>query len=112
MHSKPALILLAIVVLMFSWNVLRQVGKLRETHKNKEVQEAKVQDLEKRKARLSFEIEKLDTNAGREEIIRENFGLVKEGEKLIVIVENKKTEKIEAPVKSTRIFDFFKNLFK
>ena len=66
LHSKPALILLAIVVLMFSWNVLRQVGKFSETHKNKEVQEAKVQDLEKRKARLSFEIEKLDTNAWRE----------------------------------------------
>ena len=45
MQSKPALMLLGIVVLAFAWSVVGLVGKMRETVKNKTIVEDKIDAL-------------------------------------------------------------------
>ena len=88
MQSKPVLILLGILVLFFAWNILGFWNKMRETAKNKKIAEENLVSLQKQKDQLSSEINSLNTEEGKEAFIRENYGLVKQGEGEIVIVDN------------------------
>src|SRR5690349_5514039 len=88
-HSKPALFLLGLLVLFFAWNIFGLVMKMEDTRKNKEVAEAKLLELERSQKALSMDIENLKTEKGVEKNIREKFGYVKEGEGLIVVVNDK-----------------------
>ena len=112
MQSKPILIILAIIVILFIWNIVGLTGKLQETYKNKKIEQEKISDLEKRKEKLSTDIEKLGTDKGKEEAIRENFGMVKDGEQVIVIVDDKNQAETPEESQNKGFFSFFKNLFK
>ena len=110
MQSKPVLILLAVVLVLFAWKVIGLTGKLQETYKNKKIEQEKIADLEARKTKLSSDIEKLGTDKGKEEVIRENFGFVKEGEQVIVVVDEKNKTAIQVQPKKG-FLGWFKNLF-
>ena len=113
MQSKPALVLLGIVVLAFAWSVVGLVGKMRETVKNKTIVEDKIAELQQTKEKLSADIEKLKTEKGVEESIREKFGWVKEGEGVIVVVEdNSSNQTGQEPESSGGFFSWLKNLLK
>jgi cell division protein FtsB len=111
MRSKPVLILLAIIVTLFAWKVIGLTIKLQETYKNKNIEQTKISDLESRKEDLTSKINKLNTDKGKEEIIRENFGLVKEGENVIVIIDDK-NQTVTPKDENKGFFSFFKNLFR
>lgn len=112
MESTPALIILGILVLAFAWSVIRFWIKMADTRKNKEIAEAKTETLRGQEETLRADIANLQTDRGKEEFFRENYGLAKEGEEVIVIVDQdaagKETER--GPVSS--FFSFFVNLFK
>ena len=110
-YSRPVLVLLAILVLAFAWAVFRFMDKMQITRENRIIAESKVAQLEKEKEKLSSDISKLETEAGVEESIRDKFGLAKEGEGLIVIVEEKNTTEIPKK-ESGGFFGFFRNWFK
>ncbi len=110
MQSKPILFLLGVIIVIFAWNVLGFLNKMRETEKNKEMVEAKVSLLKKQMENLSLEIESLKTDEGKEKFFRENLGLVKEGEDLIVVVEDKNAPII--PEENSGFWSFLKNIFK
>ncbi len=112
MQSKPVLIFIGIVILVFIWNLFGFLNKMQDTARNKKIAEDKVAELEKAKAKLTSDIDKLNTNAGVEESIREKFGLAKEGEGLIVIVDEKAPPAVEANAGGSGFFGWFKNLFK
>ena len=89
MQSKPVLVLLGIIILIFAWSIIQLIGKAGETAKNRKIAEDKIIELHKGKEKLSSDIAKLNTDSGIEENIREKFGLAKEGKSMIVIVEDK-----------------------
>ena len=82
------------------------------TIKNKKIGEDKVQELQTSKEKLSEEINKLQTEKGIEENIRKNYDVVKDGEGMIVVVEDKNLPKIETENKSTSFLSFLKSWFK
>ena len=102
---------LFIILIFFVWGVYGFMVKMRETQKNKKESEAKVTQLEKSQAKLSTDINKLQTPGGIEEDIRDKFGLAKEGEGMIVVVEDKNSPAIPAENKGG-FFSFFMNWFK
>ncbi len=110
-QSKPFLILFGIVILFFSWNVFVFWNKMQETVKNKKIVEDKIALLEKQKEEISFEINSLNTVEGKEKFFRENLGLVKEGEDVTIVVEDKNPPAISKPA-SSGFWSFLKNLFK
>ncbi len=110
-QSWPVLAILGVIILFFAWNVLLFVGKMRATIEKKNIAETQVAGLLQKKEKLTEDIEKLKTEEGREESIREKFGLVKEGEGVIVVVDEKEKDKKE-PTDSGGLFSFFKKLFK
>jgi len=98
MESWPVLGLFGIIILVFAWSVVSFLSKMQTARQNRALAEAKVVELEAKKAQLSSDIEKLQTDEGKEEIFRENFGLAKAGEGLTVVVDDK--EAIQSKVKS------------
>ena len=92
LHSKPVLVFLACLLLIFAWGIFGFMGKMRETIENKNIAESKLTQLQKEKEQLSSDIAKLKTNEGVEASIRDKFGLAKEGEGVIIIVDDKNKE--------------------
>ena len=62
---------------------------MEETSKNRDIAELKLVELNKNKDKLISDIENLNTDRGKEASIRDKFGLAKEGEGLIVVVDEK-----------------------
>ena len=111
-QSWPCLIFFSILILIFAWNIFTFWQKMQETSKNKKLAEDKIALLQKQKAKLTTDIAKLNTPAGVEEVIRDKFGLAKEGENMIVIVEDKNKEVVPTPSRFSRFWSFLKGLFE
>ncbi len=111
LQSRPVLVFLGILLLVFAWGVIGFMGKMAASRENRKIAENKVAQLEQEKEKLSSDIEKLKTETGIEESIRDKFGLAKEGEGVIVIIEDKNKPKA-AEKSSGGFFSFFTNWFK
>ncbi|MES3031802.1 MAG: septum formation initiator family protein [Patescibacteria group bacterium] len=111
LHSRPFLVLFGILIFVFAYGVVGFMSKMQATIEKRKLVENKVIELQKKKETLSANIAKLQTESGVEESIRDKFGLAKEGEGAIIIVEDKNVS--EAPPKKLGgFFSFFINLFK
>jgi len=112
LQSKPFLVFLGIVILAFIFSMVGFMSKMEETIKNRKIAEDKVAELEKSKETFNSEITKLKTDKGKEEIIRENYPVAKNGENMIVIIDDKNQAGTEKESESGGFFSFLKNLFK
>ncbi len=112
LESVPVLIILVALLLFFAWGVLRFIVKMRDTGKNKEIAQMKVAELAEAKEKLGGDIENLKTERGVEENIREKFGLAKEGEGLIVVVDDKNAQNPEEEGDKNWFVRFLKNWFR
>lgn len=110
-ESWPVIIFLFVLVLFFAWGVMGFMGKMMATRENREVAQNRLTELENKKERLTIEIAKLETETGKEENIREKFGLAKEGEGLIVIVDDKNKIEVKEEEKGW-LASFWDKLFK
>ena len=110
-QSKPFLIFLGIIILLFSWSVFSFWNKMQDTEKNKKIVEDKITALEQQKDKLTSDINSLNTDQGKERVFRENFGLAKTGESEIVILDDNNSPSTSTPP-SSGFWGFLKNLFK
>lgn len=111
MQSKPFLVLFGIIILAFFYSTFSFMNKMEETRRNRKIIEDKIAELEKSKETFNSEITKLKTEKGIEESIREKFGVAKEGENMIMIIEDKNEKKIEEKTSIGGFFGFLKKLF-
>jgi len=112
LESKLMLVLLFVALLFFAWNVADFISKSRETSLNRKIAEEKVMELQGKKEKLSTDINRLQTKDGIESSIREKFGLAKEGENVIVIIDDKNKQETEVEEKDSGFWYFLKNWFK
>lgn len=87
-HSPIVLFILFCVLGFFIYNMIGLIEKERETAKKKELKLAEIETLRAREEIINNDIEKLKTEDGVEETIREKYQVVKEGEKMVVIVDS------------------------
>jgi len=89
LYSRVTVILL-FVVFVFSvsnaWDVYKKASFASD---NKKIAEDDLNALKERESSLVRKIDRLKTDRGTEEEIREKFGLVKKGEEVVVIVDSK-----------------------
>lgn len=111
-QSWPVLFFLCTLLIFFAWGVIGFMGKMQVTSETREIAENKVAELEKEKIKLSANISKLKSIDGVEESIRDKFGLAREGEGLIVVVEDKNKAKNEEKTGERGFFSFFSDWFK
>ncbi len=91
-YSIPVLILLLVIlffVLKGTWIIFM---KSSYSHKQKIAVEAELIALQERKNSIEKKIQRLNTETGVEEEIRSKYDVAKEGEKLIVIVDEEEKE--------------------
>ncbi len=86
-HSPIVLLVIFCIIIGFSFNIFKLLEKERETSKKKEQILSQIEDLREREDLLKKDIAKLNTEIGIEETIRDKYQVVKEGEKMVVIVD-------------------------
>ncbi len=101
-QSWPVLILLSILLLFFAWGIIGLMMRMQTTRENRQLAETKLIELQKKKEIFTADVAKLESESGIEETIREKFPVVKEGEGLIVVVDEK--VKIEEPKAEEKSF--------
>jgi len=113
-HSPLMLILLFCILVLFIYNIIGLMEKERETARKKDIILANIETLRNRESILTTDINKLKTEDGIEETIRDKYQVVKEGEKMVTIVDEEKkgNVEIEAPVEDSSFLGWIKRLFK
>jgi len=91
-HSPVALFLILFLLFLFGYKMIDLFEKERETSKKKELILDEINTLKERQIMLSKDMLKLNTEEGKEEILREKYQVVKEGEKLVTIVDEENKE--------------------
>jgi len=91
-YSKVTLIILLLIILALSKAVWSVYKKHDMTKDNLSKVETSLESLQVREKMLSSEIERLKTASGKEEEIREKYGLIKQGEEMIVVVDDENND--------------------
>ena len=112
MQSKLFLMFLRIGIFTFIYRMFSFINKLEETGKNRKIVEDKITELEKSKEKLNSDIIKLKTEKGIEESIRERFGLAKDGEGMIMVIDDKNQIKTQKEPESGVFWSVIKSWFK
>ena len=86
-YSWPFLVLLVVISVFLAHGVWGVYQQELQTRINKNQRLTHLKELEVRKSALQDEINRLSTERGIEEEIRQKFEVAKEGESVIVIVE-------------------------
>ncbi len=94
---RTATFVLVLVVLGAAIGVWQVYGKERDSRTLREYAEVEQSELEEQAERLRRDTEKLKTDRGQEEALREQYDVGKQGEGLIVIVEPPTPEPVEVP---------------
>lgn len=88
------------IIVVSAWSFY-PVARLQYSEEREQARlEAELDGLKDRNAELRDQVDRLKTPEGVEEIARENLGMVKEGENLVVVVDS--TEAPSEPVTEPR----------
>lgn len=94
LYSKPTIIILGFIVIWLSFAVWSMYKKEHDTRLKRIEQREVLNELEDREGSLREEIERLSTERGVEEEVRSKFEVGKDGEEIIIIVDNPEAENI------------------
>ncbi len=108
MGRRLILAALVIVVVSASWGVWSIYRKDQESARLNREAQAQLADLKARQTTLETDLGKLQTDRGMEEALREQYGVGKPGEGLVVIV----APQVAAPVQATSsMMQWLKDIF-
>ncbi len=112
-HSPIILFVLFCLLVLFAYNMIGLIGKERETSKKKDLILAQIDTLRAREKSITSDINKLKTDQGIEETIREKYQVAKEGEKMVTIVEEDRGNMVaeEESTKDHSFWGWIKSVF-
>ncbi len=113
-HSPLALVVLFVMVVLFSYNIAGLAKKSRDTNEKRNLILKEIKYLKDKSESLNKEISELETDFGKEEELRRKLPVTKEGEKMVIILDeepNMETIVIEKEQKGgwSRFLEIFKN---
>ena len=88
LYSKVTLVILGFIVIWLAFAVWSMYKKERDTRLRRIEQKEVLNELEGREESLREEIERLSTERGIEQEVRSKFEVGKDGEEMIIIVDN------------------------
>lgn len=88
LQSPILTILVAAVCVLLVVSVVKLFIKNRETKANRDIAEAEYAEFKQKEANLEQQLQDFDSNRGIEEELRARYGVVKEGEIMITVVDN------------------------
>ncbi len=113
LYSRGALVVVVLMLVLVSKATISLYSKERESQKNRSRVETELSSLASRKEKLQSDIARLKTREGIETEIREQFQVAKNGEKMVVLVEEQKqnAEPIGTPGGKS-LFSRFLDIFR
>jgi cell division protein FtsB len=117
-YSPFFLFIFLIILAFFGYKIFCLIGTHRETIQMRKIAEDELNELSVRIDDLNREISELNTEEGKEGVIRVKYQVAKEGEKVLSIVEDGQEENGENIVLDEKdqnrksFFVWFKGLFK
>lgn len=103
---------LLVLLIAMGKGVWSLVQKNQIAHQNYNEAENRLAELEKEKKQLAANVAILKTDRGIETEIRKNFSVVKEGEKVITIVDNSQVVATTTGDNDSSAWSWFINIFK
>ncbi|HEU5114497.1 MAG TPA: septum formation initiator family protein [Candidatus Paceibacterota bacterium] len=111
LHSRYAIAVLAIVVLVLVRGVWNVYGKYEKSKEIADRMQSDLSSLQSRESSLSKQIDALSTPEGKEREIRDRFGVVKDGEKMVILVDDSTTSTQTAAAANTGFWSRFLGFF-
>lgn len=108
--SPMTYIILFILLFLFVYSFIGAYKKSRLAREKVLASEEELNKLETQKQKLSDDLQNANTVFGVEKAIREKFNVVKEGEKVIMIVKEEDTDNLKEEEKKN-FFQVLKGLF-
>jgi cell division protein FtsB len=111
-YSRITILVLILLVFFLGKAVLNVYEKAQRTKENLNIATTELENLESRGDLLEERIESFKTEKGIEEEIRDKFNVIKEGEHVIMIVDEELTDEDMKNENSGSLWQRIKFLFK
>jgi cell division protein FtsB len=112
-HSPLALVVLFIMVIFFSYNIASLAKKSKDTTEKRNLILKEIKYLKDKSDSLNQEISELETDLGKEEELRRKLPVTKEGEKMVIILDEEPVLEVIATEEQesgwSRFLEIFKN---
>lgn len=112
LKTKIGLTLLMLVAVFLLIGLFGFLDKLTTSNKNKQAEQAKLEFYESEKAKIESRLAEVSSEEGIDKTVRENYNLAKEGEGLVIILEEEDTEADASKNNSGGLMDFIRRLFR
>ncbi|MCR4283724.1 MAG: septum formation initiator family protein [Parcubacteria group bacterium] len=109
MYSNVSIFFLLVIFIFFIFSIADVYNKSREAIKKNEEVSSELNDIKSKKDYFEAEIDRLNTNAGIEDELRDKFQIAKPGERVIIIVDDKKDDSEDATPRKS--LNWFWNIF-
>ena len=109
-RSPVAYIVMIVISGLFIFSSIKAYSKSRLAKEKLDVARAEVSQVRDQKTKLAKDIEIANTEYGLEKAIREKLNVVKEGEKVIMVVKEDPEEAVDIE-KDSGFWSFVKGLF-
>lgn len=96
MWRRLVLFVLVLIALSAAWALWGIWGKERESAQLDGQAQAQLADLQARQAKVQADYTALESDRGKEAALREQYGVGKSGEDMVVIVEPEQPQPVEA----------------
>jgi cell division protein FtsB len=110
-YNRITLLVLVILVVLVMYSTFGVWQKKQASEELKDAADKRLLELGEKYADLEKDIKRLNTREGVEEEIRSKFSVAKEGENMVVIVNDIEDEDLSSTTK-TSLWQSFINLFK
>ena len=110
-YSPIFLFIMLGVMIGFSYNLIVLIQKERDTNKNKIAELNKLDQLRSQKDSLTKDINTLNNSEGIEATLRDKYQVVKPGEKMVVIVDDKNPAPATDSTTDHSFWGFIKRMF-
>ncbi len=115
-YSPLVLFIFLIALAFFGYKICGLIKTHKQTLQMKRIAEEELNQLSQRIDDLNMDISELNTEEGKEGVIRVKYQVAKEGEKVLSIVEEDQKETKEVVVEEEKdrrsFFDWLKNIFQ
>lgn len=104
-------IILIFLVFLFSYSAIGTYKKSKIAQEKTRQVENELRELKDQEEGLQNSLNDMNSPFGIEKSLREKFGIIKDGEKSVIIVDQKEDLEKESEEEKTGVFGFFKRIF-
>ncbi len=110
-RSPLTYVVLIGLVILFSYSAIATYKKSKIAKQKTRQVESELQKLNDQEANLADSLNDMNTPFGVEKSLREKFGIIKAGEKSVIVVEQELGENEEKEKENKGFFGFIKDIF-